>query len=83
MSKMYAELDSRILDAIQQNNRCLYDRRVREEANRIAEAAGRNADRVIDGRVQALRKRGVIEYVYGKWYMTEPKITHRVILRTE
>lgn len=71
MSKLYTELDDRILHAIRNYGACLYNRRVRDEALRIANATGRSADRVIDGRTQALRKRGIIEYVWGKWYIKE------------
>ena len=71
MSKMYAELDALILHAIRNYGACLYNKGVRKEAGRIADATGRDADRVIDGRTQALRKKGNIEYVHGKWYVTE------------
>ena len=71
LSEMYADLDSRIIDAIKNYGRCLYTRSVREEAQRISEATGRDAERIIDGRTQALRKRGVIEYVFGRWYVVE------------
>lgn len=42
-------------------------REVGDEADRIANATGRNDFRVIDGRLQALRKRGEIEFVKGGW----------------
>ena len=71
MSEMYAELDRRIIDAIKNYGRCLHTRSVRVEAQRISEATGRDTERIIDGRTQALRKRGVIEYVLGKWYVVE------------
>ena len=71
MSGPYAEIDGFILHAIRNYGACLYNRSVRKEAGRIADATGRDADRVIDGRVQALRKRGIIEYVHGKWYIKE------------
>jgi len=40
----------------------LYARSVHSEAERIAEITGRHAMRVIDGRLTALKKRGVIHY---------------------
>ena len=71
LSEMYAELDRRIIDAIKNYGRCLSIRSVRAEAQRISEATGRDTERIIDGRTQTLRKRGVIEYVLGKWYVVE------------
>ena len=37
-------------------------RDARAEADRLAKATGREAFRIIDGRLQALRKRGVIKF---------------------
>lgn len=51
----------------------LYDARVNTEAKRIASLTGRDCFRVIDGRLQALRKCGRIAYssknhrVAGGW----------------
>lgn len=39
-----------------------------DEANRIAELTGRESFRVIDGRLQALRKKGLICSLSGKWF---------------
>lgn len=56
----YATLDSLILTAIIERRRPLYDKSCAAEAARIAEATGRKDYRVIDGRLQALRKAGRI-----------------------
>lgn len=66
-SKMYGLLDVYILNSVISSGSCRYKKSVRDEALRIANATGRDVDRVIDGRTQALRKAGKIEYVRGKW----------------
>lgn len=60
---MYEELDKRIVDAVAKRDNPLYDKRVNEEAARIATATARDDFRVIDGRLQALRKSGKIRYL--------------------
>lgn len=60
---MYDELDKRILDAVSRREHPLYDRRTSEEAMRIARETGREGFRVIDGRIQALRKATRIRHV--------------------
>lgn len=60
---MYEELDKRILAAVAQRKNPLYDKRINEEAARIAKGTGRNDFRVIDGRLQALRKGGKIRHL--------------------
>lgn len=57
---MYETLDKLIIDAIACGKNPLYAGTVSAEAERIAEATGRKQFRVIDGRLQALRKSGVI-----------------------
>lgn len=57
---MYDLLDSLILAAVEQEKHPLYERRCFAEASRIAKATGREDFRVIDGRIQALRKAGKI-----------------------
>lgn len=59
----YEELDNRIVDAIAKRNNPIYDKRINEEAARIAKETGRYGFRVIDGRLQALRKIGKIRYL--------------------
>lgn len=56
----YAELDSLIIEAIAQRKHPFYSRIVTPEATRLAEFTGRVEDRIIDGRLQALRKAGRI-----------------------
>jgi hypothetical protein len=53
---MYEELDKRIVEAISRRESPLYNKRINEEAARIANATGRDGFRVIDGRLQALRR---------------------------
>lgn len=60
---MYEELDNRIVEAVAKRKNPLYDKRIREEAARIAECTGRDDFRVIDGRLQALRKAGKIRHL--------------------
>lgn len=56
----YSTLDAQITQAIQAGQHPLYARQVCVEARRIAEASGREEMRIIDGRLQALRKAGSI-----------------------
>lgn len=63
----YEALDKAILAAIAANKSPLYERGVGEQAKRIAELSGREEFRVIDGRIQALRKAGRIKHHSGKW----------------
>ena len=65
----YDKLDSLIVDAIKGgchsfssifSGRSLFD-----EAMRLSHAIGRDAQRIVDRRLQALRKRGVIVYFSG------------------
>ena len=60
---MYEELDRRILDAVKRNTSPLYDSAVSREAERIAAATGREAFRVTDGRLQALRRKKRIQWL--------------------
>ena len=59
----YAELDKRIIKVISERGSPLYNKHVNEEAKRLAEATGRDDFRVIDGRIQALRKAGAIRHL--------------------
>ena len=52
----YDELDKRIIAAIEKRKNPLYESACFAEADRIAFAMGRESFRVIDGRLQALRK---------------------------
>jgi hypothetical protein len=76
---MYDELDKRIITAIAGRNNPLGSRHVHEEADRIARATGREDFRVIDGRLQALRKAGKICHRtkaesngQGGWHLLPP-----------
>lgn len=59
----YEELDKRIVDAVAKRKSPNYDKRINEEAARIANRTGRDDYRIIDGRLQALRKAGKIRYL--------------------
>lgn len=76
---MYDELDKRIIDAIAGRNNPLWHRLVQQEAGRIARETGREDFRVIDGRLQALRKAGKIRHRtkaesngQGGWHLVTP-----------
>ena len=56
----YATLDGEILAAIRSGKHPLYARNVHVEAKRIADQMVRQEHRVIDGRLQAMRKAGKI-----------------------
>lgn len=68
---MYEKLDAMIVESIRflcgANFSVLSSGDVMDEAIRIANCTGREAFRVIDGRLQALKKRGLIRYVGGEW----------------
>ena len=59
----YNELDKRIIEAITNKSSPLYNRKVSEEATRIAALTERESFRVTDCRLQALRKGKKIQYV--------------------
>lgn len=71
----YSEIDRSIIDCIRnrQGAHPLYDRHVNREADRLAMLTGREAFRIIDGRLQALRKQGAIKYcsIVRAWIFTE------------
>lgn len=59
---MYEELDKQIIETVAERRHPLHEKRVNEEARRIAGLTGREDFRVIDGRLQALRKAGKIRH---------------------
>ena len=76
----YQELDRRIVEAIRARKSPLYESRVGNEARRLELLTGREDFRIIDGRLQALRKANVIAFKTkhkdnGKvgWYLVEEK----------
>lgn len=76
----YAKLDEAILEAIRHRRSPLYCGRVSGEARRIEDATGRSDFRIIDGRLQALRKQGRIVHLTkrenggsGGWKVVESK----------
>lgn len=62
MSQQYEKLDDQIINAINERRNPLYDKSANVEAERIAEETGREAYRIIDVRLQALRKAGKIRH---------------------
>lgn len=62
----YADLDKAILDRLDGGGdwplHFLFAHEVRRECERLAKATGRESFRVMDGRLQALRKAGKIAY---------------------
>lgn len=63
----YDVIDGLILDAVKRGSSTLYADFVEREADRISRATGRETMRIIDGRIQSLRKSGRIAYVSGAW----------------
>jgi len=59
----YDELDKRIVEAVTKRKNPLYDKRINEEAARIAAGTGREDCRLMDGRLTALRKAGKIKHL--------------------
>lgn len=69
----YDKLNSLILDDIRFHKsrrfgELLASPKVAEEAGEVAHAYGRDPDRVIDGQLQKLRRRGIIKFAYGAWW---------------
>jgi hypothetical protein len=62
----YTALDALITAAAARHANPLYDGAARSEAERLIAGTSREAVRVIDARLQALRRQGVIEFVRGK-----------------
>lgn len=71
----YIEIDRRIIDCIRsgQGVHPLYSKHVNQEAYRLARLTGRYSFRIIDGRLQALKKRGEISYssIFRVWIIKE------------
>lgn len=62
-STQYDAIDALIIAAVRKRYVTpLYDNDVRAEANWLQRATGRDAFRIIDGRLQELRRRGVIAF---------------------
>ena len=65
----YEKLDFLIVEAIKSGldsfTTIFNNRNVLKEAHCISSANGRDTDRIVDGRLQSLRKRGLIEHAKG------------------
>lgn len=67
----YDELDKAILASIERGNRQFY--LIHASVEKLTEPhALKHHFRVTDRRLQALRKRGLIEYGHGEWSLTPP-----------
>lgn len=60
---IYTDIDVAIIDAIRRGASPLYDRRVMANANALTVGTKREPFRVIDTRLQALRREGHIEHI--------------------
>ena len=74
----YDKLDSMIVDAIKGGchsfSAIFNGRKVFDEAMRASCDVGRDTHRIVDGRLQALRRRGLIVYYTGwGWRVKEAK----------
>jgi hypothetical protein len=58
----YTELDKRILSGIAEHGTPWFNRSINEEVARIAKLSGREKYRIIDARLQALRRQGLIRH---------------------
>ncbi len=66
----FTDIDAAIIECVKAKNPPLYHYSVRDPAEDIAKLTEREACRVIDGRLQALRRAGKIvadRRVYGGW----------------
>lgn len=59
----YTELENEILESVRAGRAPLYDRFVFLKGDRIAKLTDRSATAVIEGRLQALRKKGLIVFL--------------------
>ncbi len=73
----YDKLDGLIVDAIKAGSNSFHlifnRKRVLDEAHRISGATGRDTDRIVDSRLQALRKRGAIKYLHYRGWVALSK----------
>ncbi|EMF03318.1 hypothetical protein [Serratia marcescens] len=71
----YSKLDSMIIEKIKAGSRTfsqIESGGVYSEANRLHKLSGRQAIRIIDGRLQFLRKKGLIQYTTKeKWQVAK------------
>lgn len=63
LAKLYQAADTHILAAIRAGRSPLYDPRVSGVAGLIEKETGRHDFRIIDGRLQTLRRQGKIEHL--------------------
>lgn len=75
MMSKYAELDAAILESIKGGRDTfvsLFRGTTGALANQFAANANTEVDRVIDRRLQAIRKRGLIRFAAMRWHIVEP-----------
>ena len=63
----YTMLDAEIQIAVKAGENPLYASAVHREVRALELSTGRNGARILDGRLQALRRAGAIHYLKGKW----------------
>jgi len=61
--RRYDHLDGLIQQQLKVEFAYLFTREIRDECDQLAKMTGRQAFRILNGRLQALKKAGVIEYV--------------------
>lgn len=69
MKKTYETLDNAILGAIRNGRTTFSELLGLAEVQQAAFNSGRLKDDVLNGRLQALRKRGEIEFASGHWHV--------------
>lgn len=71
----YEKLDHLIVEAIKGGlnsfTPIFNSRNILKEAHRISNANSRDTDRIVDSRLQALRKRGLIEHAKGRGWIAK------------
>lgn len=77
---MYQKLDLMLLDNVKSTQGASLNVAVRGdaqvEAERISKATGRELFRILDGRLQALRKKGLIKHIGGAWHWFVEPVLH-------
>lgn len=81
-SKQYESQDAAIIKAASLGRHPLYYTTAREEADRIANATGREVFRIIDARMRALVKAGQIEFDRAQraWNVVRHEELHAVVV---
>lgn len=73
MKVTYEMLDNAILEAIKGGRTTFVELLGVEEVRQTSNNSGRHRDNVLNGRLQALRKKGKIEFGGGHWGLAQPR----------